>query len=858
MRIAVLATALGCCIIGVSVADPAIAAATRKPTNIPPQELALALQALARDRDFQIVCRADLLKDRRSSAVSGELTPYEALARLLTGTGLTYRALDDQTITIVPMATRPVSESHDTAAGSAPVSPESTGTDNDNRLEEVRVTARRRSEIQTEVPISITAYSSDFLQKQNIRSFTDFATRTPNVTFQYGGDADGFSEGRVTTIRGIAGQNTTALYINDTPVPAAVTPQTLNLERMEVLKGPQGTLFGASSMGGNLRFITREPSLIENSVTTQFGTGITERGGPDVDANARASVVLVPRRLAMDLTGGYTRESGFITRRFPDGSGNLVSKDGQGRNDTYAASISLRAAITGRLEASVSARGQTSDLHGWPAAYVPLPDYRPLSYTMDRDRDVQEYTKDRWGLGALVLKYNGDTFSITSSTSYFDRRVREQADSTEGADSFIQDAFGVDLGSPPIPVISRTETGQFTQETRLAFDKGAIAPKLSGVFGVFYQHKNVSRGSPEVDIPALRESGLYEPGFLGAYTSHGLETQTALFGEAYYEVVPKLTVSLGLRQYWIKQSVGEYPEYGLIVGGETIVPAISNKDSGAVPKAVVSYEIGDRGTLYASAAKGFRVGGAQQELPAICDQDLQDLGFSRSDTRSFKPDNLWSYEVGAKNNFAAGSLAVSAAAFQIDWNQIQQNVVLPACTFSFIGNAGKARIRGGELELSGRPITEMPLTLQLGIGYSQGTLVDPGLIPQPANTRLVQVPEWTPSLSGYYEVPISNSTRLFAAADYSYTSSVKVADGQGNFVTRQPFNLVNGNIGVRFGETEIRAYVRNLLDKRLNYGDLIGAGFERQKLLSDGTYQRYPEGAVSRPRQIGVQVRKQF
>jgi outer membrane receptor protein involved in Fe transport len=518
----------------------------------------------------------------------------------------------------------------------------------------------------------------------------------------------------------------------------------------------------------------------------------------------------------------------------------------------------LRAAITDRLEASVSALGQTSELDGWPAAYVPLPGYLPLSYTLDRDRDVQEYTKDRWGLGALVLKYNGDALSIISSTSYFNRRVEEQADSTEGADSFLRDAFGVDLGSPPIAVINLTRTGQFTQETRLAFDKGAIVPGLSGVFGVFYQRENVSRHSPDNDIPALRESGLYEPGYLGAYTSHGLETQTALFGEVYYEVVPELTVSLGLRQYWIRQSVDEYPVSGLIVGGDALVPAIRNKDSGAVPKAVVSYEIGDRGTLYASAAKGFRVGGAQQELPDICDQDLTDLGFSRNDTRSFKPDNLWSYEVGAKNNFSDGSIAVSAAAFQIDWNQIQQKVVLPACTFSFIGNAGKARIRGVELELSGRPIADVPLTLQMGIGYSHGVLVDPGLIPQPANTRLVQVPEWTPSISAYYEVPISNSARLFAAADYGYTSSVKVADGQRNFVTRQPFNIINGNIGVRFGATEIRAYVRNLLDKRLNYGDLIGAGFERQELLSDGTYQRYPEAAVSRPRQIGVQVRMQF
>jgi outer membrane receptor protein involved in Fe transport len=252
------------------------------------------------------------------------------------------------------------------------------------------------------------------------------------------------------------------------------------------------------------------------------------------------------------------------------------------------------------------------------------------------------------------------------------------------------------------------------------------------------------------------------------------------------------------------------------------------------------------------------VGGAQTELPAFCDQDLTDLGYSRSDIRSYKSDSLWSYELGAKNNFADGRLAVAAAAFQVDWSKIQQSVVLPICTFSFTGNAGKARIRGAEFELSGRPIAGVPLTIQLGVGYAHGVLLDPGLIPQAANTELVQTPRWTPTLSGYYETPIFDHAALFVAADYSYTGTLKAVDGAGGFVTRQPFNMVNGNVGVRFGQTETRLYVRNLFDKRLNYGDLFTTGFERQEVLSDGTVQRYPQSAVSRPRQIGVQVSMEF
>lgn len=418
-------------------------------------------------------------------------------------------------------------------------------------LQEIIVSARRKDETLTDVPASITAYSSDFLKRQNIQTFADYATKIPNLTFQYGQGTDfsavGFVGGRQTTVRGVAGANTTAYYINDTPVPASISPQALNLDRIEVLKGPQGTLFGASSMGGNLRFITRQPSLTENSYAVQVQGGGTKGGGFDFDGNARGDIVLVQDKVSLNVAAGYLRESGFLTRRFPDASGNLVSRDGQGRNDSYSGEATLRVKLTDSLEATINGIGQVSKLHGFPAAYVPLPAYRAVSYTLDRDRDVQEYSHDRWGLGSLVLSYKGDGFSVVSSTSFFARRTKELEDATEGNNFFIETTIG-NAGHPALPMISISTDRRFTSENRLSFDEGTLLPHLSGIVGVFHQHRYSRFDQPAIIVPELATLGL-GVSYIVSQSLPAHENNSAIFGELYYELVPKLTLTLGLRKY---------------------------------------------------------------------------------------------------------------------------------------------------------------------------------------------------------------------------------------------------------------------------------------------------------------------
>jgi outer membrane receptor protein involved in Fe transport len=194
----------------------------------------------------------------------------------------------------------------------------------------------------------------------------------------------------------------------------------------------------------------------------------------------------------------------------------------------------------------------------------------------------------------------------------------------------------------------------------------------------------------------------------------------------------------------------------------------------------------------------------------------------------------------------------------MDWTDIQQTLTLPQpCGLQLATNGGKARITGAEFELSGRPIADVPLTLQLGLGYTDATLVDPGFSSQPANTPLLLVPKWTASVSGYYETPVSDNVDFFVAADYSYTSSARVpvlGDTTADFAVRPPINLVNANLGFRFGAAQVMFYAKNVFDKRLAFGAQQASGFERY----DDSGALQVRGAVTRPRQLGVQFQLGF
>src|SRR5271154_1103518 len=191
-------------------------------------------------------------------------------------------------------------------------------------LQIITVTARKRGESLAEVPTSITAFTAESLQDFNIQSFNDYATMTPNLSFSYGGGPTGISDARAVAIRGITGQNlfgtagATGFYIDDTPLPGSVDPRILDIDNIEVLKGPQGTLYGESSLGGNIRLVTKKPNVEKDEFSFMTQAGVTAGGGSaDGGASVIGNLVVVPDYMAVRAVLFFNHDAGYLTRTFP-------------------------------------------------------------------------------------------------------------------------------------------------------------------------------------------------------------------------------------------------------------------------------------------------------------------------------------------------------------------------------------------------------------------------------------------------------------------------------------------------------------------------------------------------------------
>jgi iron complex outermembrane receptor protein len=740
-------------------------------------------------------------------------------------------------------------------------------------LETITVTARKRDESLATVPVSITVFTAEALQNYNIQSFTDYATKTPNVSFSYGGGPTGIADARTVAIRGITGQNlygtagATGFYIDDTPVPGSVDPRVLDIDNIEVLKGPQGTLFGESSLGGNVRLITKKPNLSKDEFSFTTQAGWTSGGGSaDGGGSIIGNLVLVPDKLALRTVLFFNHDAGYLTRTFPDPTSPAVADPNlaaprtrvgnQGAVSTFGGSLAALLRLTENFDATLRVMFQNTTDHGFPATFAPLPAFTP-DYTLNRAFDVQPRASDVWALPSLDLKYAGQGWSFVSSTSFFYRHTQDIEDSTYGTQQVLTNYYQVN-GLPNQPYLWDGEHyhDQITEEMRVAFDP---IHNLSGTVGAFFSQTHTKFYIPPtfaIGLPAATIGntvvGAWPNDEIWTQTNPGVQKDKSIFGELYYKFFDKFTLTAGARRYWLSQET-DFTADGFMNFGATLSDPQRNSQSGTDPKVGLSYQATEDTMVYASASKGFRAGGAQAYAP-FC--SLPQLPVT--DITQLKSDTLWSYELGTKVQLPNPGLLFSAAAFHIDWKNIQQQIALP-CGYYFDINGDAATINGGEVEIAGH--LSKALQVRFGAGYEKTKITEPGalaIVGVQSGTRILGTPAWTVSLGGVYTQPLTSSIDGFVSADYSYTgdSVALLNGGYGAEATRPAYSLANARLGINLNQSEVSLNVHNLTNAKPNLGDIGYVGYAQYQNYAAGTI--IPQVATLQPLTVILQYKQSF
>jgi outer membrane receptor protein involved in Fe transport len=713
------------------------------------------------------------------------------------------------------------------------------GSEDGRGLQEVIVSATKRNEDLQDVPLSITALSRVQLEDRGVEQFFDYGNSVPNLSFAIGA-ADGSLAARGVAIRGIQGSNTTGFYIDDTPVLETLDPHIVDIARIEVLRGPQGTLYGAESMGGTVRIITEQPNLSATSGQLHASGSGTDHGSFNDLLEGDVNQPLIDDVLAVRASAFYQKDSGYFNKGIgPEPGAPAYTQHDVGSMEYYGGQIALRWEPLSGLALTPRIMYQRIDQDG-----VPYATYTADNLTQRQIFNIPEGGTDKWWLASLTVNYTVPWGTFVSSTGYFHRETFEREDDTDTLSYFID-------VTPPIPgpITREIDLHRFAQEFRFA---STFSGPVQAVAGGFYSDSTRPRDYEWTGQGLGAATGWPNDDALTFIDSRTAK-EYAVFGDLSYSPIKELTFTAGVRWFRDTATFTQYTD-GLFYGGASTYLAPETAENGFTPKYLIEYKLTPDLLLYTSAAKGFREGGNNISLPAGppptgCDRDLANLGLTRDQVVSYKSDSLWNYEIGEKWSFGDRRFTLNIAGFWIEWSNIQQQVELPECGYGFTGNSGKARSRGGELEFSGKLTPN--LTLGIGAGYTDAVITQAGLdSPQLPGSPVYNVPKLTATSSLEYSRPLTVSWSGFARADYSYVGdSYSANNSQITPLHRAGYDIVNLRLGARTERFEVAAFVKNLTNEHANLADAIMIGAQ---------YPDRPSFVINQPFTAGVEGRWRF
>jgi outer membrane receptor protein involved in Fe transport len=583
---------------------------------------------------------------------------------------------------------------------------------------------------------------------------------------------------------------------------------TFDLQRVEVLRGPQGTLSGEAAEGGVIRFIANEPSVTTFSALAHSELATSAHGGVSYEAGAAAGGPLANDVLGFRLSAWYRTDGGYVDRVNPF-TGALVDENAN-RSITKSVRAALTFAPTSSLRVTPSLTYQSVEPHDSPAFYLYLSN--PGAGALKSGKLLGQPVEDRFYLGTLKLTAAPGFAEFTSVTSYFSRRASVIGDSTNNPIG-----WGNPLG-PEYPTSyadalrTRADLKQtaLSQEVRLASSEPSAS--RTWVAGAFASHARYA--DPQELGPSISPAGQPQQGFS---TFDGHETELAVFGQASLKMRERVTASVGLRV--AHESYSAVQSNGTRANPAALFRA-GARESPVTPRFDLSYHFDESNLLYASVAKGYRTGGLNPPPTAYC-------GLTIPSTHA--PDWVWSYEAGSKSRLLGGRVQLDTSAFYIDWQNVQSLIIVPGCGTPILGNIGAAASKG--FDLLARTLLTDHLNLDLAMSYTDarytrtvrfasGVRVDRG---DAIGALPVVISPWNVTASVDMHIPLSSNLTARIRVDYVFHSR-----NPGPFYSENPAspsydptkrpdpstNLFNLRAGVRWSAFDVDILVDNALDSR--------------------------------------------
>lgn len=820
----------------------------RRPTHIPAEELSLALQTLARERGFQVVYVSAQVGSQKTQGASGDLTVDEALTQLLRGTNLGFKRLADNGVSILPLgspslqssppvrsdpaqkndagkAGRSFSDSFRVARGArgpAAQPGEMTAAAGGApparfpQLQEVVVTASKRTELLSRVPMAIQAVTGQQLAMLEAHTFADYAQSLVGVQFVDGGTGrdEIFMRGVAAPQGYIGMESAVGVYLDEVPISEGSGQPDINLydiKRVEVLRGPQGTLYGSASLGGTIRLITNQPrmNVLEGHVDAELSD--TDHGGFNPSYSAVLNLPLMQDTAAIRAVLYGRNPSGYIDNP-------VLGRKDVNSEDTYGGRVTVRVTPMHRLAIDLMALEQ----HTRQGAYNEVDVVAGGQLRLNQFRAIPEPFLDSTQIYNMTVHYDADAFTVNSSTS-FSRRARGISDDDSGFDFFGNGAI--------TPSYQNYRAESLTQELRVSSVRTKPFSWLAGAYfdrtdDNFFQSLDSVGAAAAFDLPSDNVALLYQ--------TVGIK-QEALYGEFAYSPIEPLTVTVGLRTSRLELS-SDSLRTGYLFGA-VLANSDETTEDPVAPKLNVSYSVTANALVYAQATKGYRIGGVNVTIEPAGD------GFVFPKT--YGPDSLWNYEVGFKGAALDRRLNFDADLFYIDWKDIQLD--LQHAGYDYFANAGDAVSKGFEAQLSALATRNVQVGAEVSYTNARLTTATPGV--GMAGDRVPYVPQFSGSgfITITHELPVG---RLYEHVDVQHVGAAYTGFGESGNFRYGDYTFTNLKVGIDAGSWSAALFARNVFNKlgqlyaRTSYAGVMGASAESI--------------TIARPRTIGIQISRSF